>query len=71
MEKEVKFKFDLPDDYEECKYLNNFLENGIIVETLYDQVFRPVIKYSDDDLEIKYYEEIWEKISQHIESIKE
>ena len=36
------------------------------VEELYNQVFRPVIRYSSDNELIKTYETVWEKVAEYL-----
>lgn len=60
------------DDYQyEIDALTERYKNKIIVETLYDEVFRPVIKYSDDEKQYECYSEIWEKIHDFISRVKD
>jgi hypothetical protein len=43
------------------------VKNKLAIEQLYDEVFRPVIKYSDDPDKINSYTEVWEKVYKYLE----
>lgn len=63
----AKYIFEFNDDDNESKRaIEQALINYNIVNNLYDDVFRSVIKYSEDELQVKYYYEVWLKISELI-----
>ena len=44
------------------------VKNKLLVDCIYDEVFRPIIKYSDDEEKVKAFEMVWEKVSDYLES---
>jgi hypothetical protein len=60
----VYVKYDLEDEEDRERYqdFNNSNRNAVFYETLYDVIFRPVIKYGTEDARIFYYEEVWDAI---------
>ena len=48
------FEFD-EDDNENKRAIEQAVTNYNVVNNLYDDVFRKVIKYSEDELQVKYY----------------
>lgn len=42
------------------------VKNKLLIEQLYDDVFRPVIKYGNDEVEIENYVKIWGKIHAYL-----
>jgi hypothetical protein len=43
------------DDFERCAIIDA-VRNKLLIDQVYDVVFRPVIKYGEDKKEIKAYE---------------
>lgn len=41
--------------------------NKLIIETLYDSVFKPIIKYGDDSEMTYCANALWNKVYEHIE----
>ena len=39
--------------------------NALRIDTLYDECFRSVIKYSDNQIQANFYEEVWKKVYEH------
>ena len=55
------------EEKEEAWALVNAVKNKVKIDTLYDEVFRKIIKHSDNNLRVKYTEELWEELSRHFE----
>jgi hypothetical protein len=53
------------DSFEKDAILNA-TENKIKLDSLYDVVFRPIIRYSQDESEVKSYELVWDKLSKYL-----
>ena len=47
--------------------ITNATKNKLTLEELYDEVFRPVLKYSDDDKLVEAYRIVWERVSAYLE----
>ncbi len=71
MKTEIKFTFDDEDgaSRQEVRLATKAILHAEInqakIDELYDEVFRPVIKYGEDEAQLKFYEEVWEKVSEH------
>lgn len=71
----AKLEFNLPEDLEEFEAATKGSLYKMKIDTLYDEVFRPHIKYDkklfdDHDLtdeELDIVERIWKKVSEHLE----
>lgn len=71
-------EFNLPEDKEEMENAIKGGFNKMKIDTLYDEVFRPHIKYgtpiTDGDLtdeQLTIIESIWEKVFNHFEDTNE
>jgi hypothetical protein len=54
------------DDFDR-EAITDAVKNKLVIEQLYDEVFRPVIKYGEnEDLAIAY-SEVWEKVKEYLE----
>lgn len=42
------------------------VKNKLLLEGIYDDVFRRVIKYSEDKKEVKAFEMVWEVLNQYL-----
>jgi hypothetical protein len=62
----VKFsvKIETEDEFELKAYINA-TRNHVNIEELYDEVFRPVIKYGEDEDKSALYHELWLKCQEH------
>lgn len=54
------------DEFERMAIINA-VKNKLLVDELYNDVFRPVIKYGEDEEEIEWYMKVWEKVSDYLE----
>lgn len=43
------------------------VKNRLKLECVYDEVFRPVIKYSENKELVESYEQVWKKLSEYLE----
>lgn len=71
MQIEIKFTLDDQEDSTELRWLGDYRRNGVFVDCLYDEVFRPIIRYSEDMVKVQYYEELWQEIYQFLDGLKE
>lgn len=55
------------DDFDR-EAITDAVKNKLVIEQLYDEVFRPVIKYSENDNEVAAYESVWESVKQYLEN---
>jgi hypothetical protein len=56
-----------PHEFEFLKTAHcNASKNQLFIDCLYQDYFRQVIKYSEDESKIKIYQELWDKISEGI-----
>lgn len=63
-------EFNLPEDGKELyDHMRMHLYRKFYNE-LYDEVFRPVIKYGNDAAEVEGFELVWEKISEFIKELE-
>jgi hypothetical protein len=53
------------DEFERIAIINA-VKNKLLIDELYNEVFRPVIKYSEDEKEIEYFLKVWEKVSEYL-----
>jgi len=42
------------------------VKNKLLLENIYDDVFRPVIKYSEDEKEVEAYLKVWEVLNEYL-----
>lgn len=52
---------------EDAEIITNATKNYLIVTQLYNEIFRPVIKYSEDAELVAAYETVWQKVNEYIE----
>jgi cytochrome c556 len=55
------------DDFDR-EAITDAVKNKLVIEQLYDEVFRPVIKYSEDAGEVAAYETVWENVKEYLEN---
>jgi len=55
------------DDEFERDAIMQAVGNKLKLEGLYDEVFRRVIKYGQDEKEIEAYEMVWKKVTEYLE----
>jgi len=55
------------EDEFERQAIINAVKNKVLIDGLYDEVFRPVIKYGDNEEEIEWFIKVWEKVSDYLE----
>lgn len=53
------------DDFE-VEAITNAVKNKLILDGIYDDVFRPIIKYSEDEKEVEAFEKVWSKLSEYL-----
>jgi hypothetical protein len=67
--KEVSFKITDNDD-DDFQWLlgayANAEKNQVFIDTFYQEFFRPVIKYGEDETKVKIYEELWQRIQDEL-----
>ena len=64
----MKFKIVIEcEDEEELEIIKSAKTNYFILQGLYDEVFRPVIKYSESGELIELYEDVWARVNRYIE----
>lgn len=61
----TKIIFTIEEEFEK-RALLNAVKNQAIIDNIYDEIFRPVIKYSDDAKEVEVAEMLWKKCSELI-----
>lgn len=62
----IKITFEIEDgDHEKLKALTDAQKNYFLIESLYSEVFRNIIKHSDDETEVMYAQKFWELVSEH------
>jgi hypothetical protein len=44
------------------------MKNKLTLENMYTEVFRPVIKYSEDDQLVTAYETVWNNLKEYLEN---
>ena len=62
---------DHPDYEYELEIMTERYNNSKIVTDLYDTVFRPVIRYSQDENEINAFERVWEEVYKFMQDVRE
>jgi hypothetical protein len=66
----IKLDLDTEEDKELYKDINRVAEYSRFYRDLYDTVFRPILKYGQDEKQAAHYEEVWEKILQFQDDLK-
>ncbi len=66
----IKLDLDNKEDKDRYKDINRVVEYSRFYRELYDKVFRPVIKYGQDEKQAAYYEEVWQKVRQFQEDLE-
>lgn len=51
---------------EDIDALLNASKNKRLIDEMYDQVFRPVIRYSNDEIMKDKFETVWEKVWEYL-----
>lgn len=54
------------EDEWEMNVIANAKKNKLALDTIYDEVFRPIIKYGTDLKEVEAFEMVWKKLSEHL-----
>jgi len=54
------------DDFDKAAILDA-VKNKLTLMQLYDEVFRPILKYSEDDNEVAAYEKVWDHLKDYLE----
>lgn len=54
------------DDFDRAA-ITDAVKNKLVIEQLYDEVFRNVIKYSEDSKLVEAYETVWETVKGYLE----
>lgn len=63
----MKYRLTIEAEFDhELRPFVNAEKNQNLIENIYSRIFRPVLKHSENEEQIKYYEEIWQKISLEI-----
>jgi hypothetical protein len=55
------------DDFDKQAILDA-VKNKLAIDQLYDEVFRPIIKYSENELEVDAYEIVWNSVRDYLEN---
>jgi hypothetical protein len=45
----------------------NAIKNQLKLDCLYDEVFRKILKYSENPKEIHIYQMVWDKLSEYLQ----
>lgn len=61
-----RITIETEDEFERVAIINA-VKNKVLIDGLYDEVFRPVIKYGDDEEMSEIYYELWEKINAYFD----
>lgn len=64
-----RISIDCEDD-EDFEIIKSARANYFLLQDLYNSVFRPVIKYSQDYELVDSYEKVWAKVSEYLEGEK-
>lgn len=54
------------DEFERTAIINA-VKNKLLIDGIYDDVFRPVIKYSDDEKQAEAFGIVWDKLSEYLD----
>lgn len=65
--------FDLTDELDRYRYADFLVmeRNAIFWNRLYDEVFRPAIKYSVDDDTHKMFDTVWQDVAKYMEELRD
>jgi plasmid replication initiation protein len=55
------------EDEFEISAITNAVKNKLALSELYTEVFRPVIKYSEDEKLVESYEIVWKRVVEYLE----
>ena len=55
------------EDEEDKEAVINAVKNSIKLLQIYDSVFRPVLKYSDNKNDTDAYQQVWDKLQEYLE----
>lgn len=61
----MRIEIDVEDRFEKEAILDA-VKNKLKLESIYDEVFRRVIKYSQDEKEVEAYSLVWEKLNEYL-----
>lgn len=65
----TKIIFEIEEDEElEVRSLLSAKKNQIAIDSLYDEVIRPVIKYNLNDDLVNTYQDLWDKLQKHFDT---
>jgi hypothetical protein len=54
------------DEFERIAIINA-VKNKLLLDGIYDDVFRPIIKYSDDEKQVEAFGIVWDKLSEYLD----
>ena len=61
----IKMIITCEDDFEKQAVID-CVKNKLKLESIYADVFRPIIKYNDDDELVKAYSLVWESLANYL-----
>lgn len=61
----MRIEIDVEDRFDKEAILDA-VKNKLKLESVYDEVFRRVIKYSQDEKEVEAYSLVWEKLNEYL-----
>lgn len=61
-----RITIETEDEFERLAIIHA-VKNKLLIDELYNDVFRPIIKYSSDEKEIESYTKVWEKVSSYLD----
>ena len=65
----MKYKITIhTDDDFEKQAIIDAIKNKLLIDSLYDDVFRKVIKYSNDQDEIEAFQMVWDNVKNYLYS---
>lgn len=72
MKIEIKYTLEADNEFdsslrEQQKALQNAFVNELKINSLYSEVFRKIIKYSNDEVLVENAQKIWQSIVEHFE----
>lgn len=70
MKKIITFECDIYKNTDEMRAINNCFINQRFVDEFYDEVFRPIIKYVDDEELAEIYTGISNKLHDFLEELR-
>jgi len=62
----IKMLITCEDDFEKQAVID-CVKNKLKLESIYDDVFRPVIKYSEDEKLVEAYSLVWNFLAEYLE----